>query len=149
LTTSGDYGSDTVITADPIRLEQILLNLLNNAVRFTPNGGAVSLDVAVGTRDIRFSVSDTGPGIPVEEQDLIFEPFVRGKKVRERHEGSGLGLAVAKHLVQLHGGSITVESYPGRGTTFTVHLPQSLTREVLIPLRKSEGNRERTLSAAS
>jgi signal transduction histidine kinase/ABC-type sugar transport system substrate-binding protein/AraC-like DNA-binding protein len=110
-----------VIRADPVRLRQILLNLLHNAQKFT-NGGQIVLGAEVLVPHLHLWVADTGRGIPIELQERIFEPFVTVQEDR-RHEGIGLGLSIARRLVMLHGGSMTLESQPGQGSTFHVYLP--------------------------
>ena len=118
------------LSCDALRLRQILLNLLSNAVKFTPEEGRILLTVeqlSMGQADydaLRFTVSDTGPGIKPEFLEHIFDAFTREQDSRtDRIEGSGLGMAIAKRLIDLLGGSITVESAPGAGTTFQVTLP--------------------------
>lgn len=113
---------------DPVKLRQILANLLSNAVKFTV-AGEVSLEVAVaptapaGRVRLRFRVSDTGPGIAPEARARLFEPFAQADEtVARRHGGSGLGLNISRELAQLLGGDITLESEPGRGSTFTVEV---------------------------
>jgi len=117
------------LRADGERLEQILLNLLSNAVKFTPAGGEIRLEVTEEKERVVFAVSDTGVGIAPAEQALIFEPFRQLENGRRRG-GTGLGLALARQLVALHGGEMTVESAPGRGSTFRVFLPKAQGREV-------------------
>jgi two-component system, OmpR family, sensor histidine kinase BaeS len=97
-------------------------NLLTNALKFTPPGGAVRLVVGAADGVARLEVSDTGPGIPDDEQAHIFERFWRGTNA-ERHAGSGIGLAVVAELVDAHDGRVAVDSAPGQGSTFTVLLP--------------------------
>lgn len=110
--------------ADRDRLAQVLINLLDNAVKFTPEGGRIALSAAAADGRVILSVSDTGVGIPPEEVGRIFERFYRVDRSRDRREGgTGLGLAIAKHLIQAMGGSIEVESAPGAGTTFRLSLP--------------------------
>jgi signal transduction histidine kinase len=111
-----------LIEADERKLKQILYNLLSNAVKFTPRGGRVKLSAALAGEFVEVSVSDTGVGISVEEQGRIFEEFyqVRSGKTQE---GTGLGLALTKRLVELHGGELRVVSTPGRGSKFTFTLP--------------------------
>ena len=117
--------ADATLEADPKRLKQILVNLLSNAVKFTPPGGRVSLEVAAGPDDaIRFVVSDTGIGIAAEDMGRLFQPFVQlDSGLSRQHEGTGLGLALVRRFAELHGGSVSVESEPGRGSRFTVALP--------------------------
>jgi len=112
------------ITADERRLKQVLLNLLANAVKFTPAGGSVRLRAEIGDGAVQIAVQDTGIGIASEDQQRIFEEFrrVEGSPV---HEGTGLGLALARRFVELHGGEIRLQSAPGAGSTFTVTLPLS------------------------
>ncbi len=117
-------GPGVLAHADRIRFRQILLNLLSNAVKFTPDGGKVSVEAICRRRIVTLSVSDTGIGIPPEEQESIFDAFHQvGISTRGVKEGTGLGLAITKRLVEEHGGRIWVESTPGKGTrlTFTVH----------------------------
>jgi signal transduction histidine kinase len=114
-----------IVPADPDRLKQVVLNLVDNALRYTPAGGAVRLAAVheAGGR-VRLEVRDTGPGIAAEDVPYIFDRFYRGDPSRARTTGStGLGLAIARSIVQAHGGTIEVESKPGEGTCFIVTLP--------------------------
>lgn len=110
-----------VIQADPLRLRQILLNLLSNAAKFTIRGH-ISLGAEVAPPHLHLWVADTGLGVAPELQERIFEPFVTGG-APGRREGIGLGLGITRRLVALHGGSMTLESAPGQGSTFHVYLP--------------------------
>jgi two-component system OmpR family sensor kinase/two-component system sensor histidine kinase BaeS len=114
-----------VIEADANRLDQVLSNLVANAIRHTPAGGVVSLDAAQVNGDVQINVVDTGSGIPAADLPFIFDRFWRGDRARERHAGtgSGLGLAIARQLVRAHSGHIAVQSVEGDGTTFTITLP--------------------------
>jgi len=113
------------VTADRRRIAQVLGNLLTNALRHTPQGGCVTLSAIETEGAVQLSVADTGAGIPSEDRPYIFERFWRGEKSRSRAGGgSGLGLAIAKQLVELHGGSIAVESILGEGSTFRFTLPR-------------------------
>jgi signal transduction histidine kinase len=105
------------------RLEQIVTNLLSNAHKFTPEGGQIQLIIREEGKNFILEVSDTGPGIPEEEQQRVFEPFYRVRGI-PRHTGSGLGLNVARRLAELLGGSITISSQPGQGATFIVTIPK-------------------------
>ncbi|HEX9161222.1 MAG TPA: HAMP domain-containing sensor histidine kinase [Thermoanaerobaculia bacterium] len=107
------------IDVDPLRIREVLLNLLSNAVRHTPAGGTVSISATMQSKGLVIKVSDNGSGIPPEELPRIFERFQKGRDSR----GSGLGLAIARNLVIAHGGEIHAESIVGRGTTVTVSLP--------------------------
>lgn len=125
------------LVGDSIRLEQVLTNLLSNAFKFTPAGGEVRLDIACVRADekeaeLRFQVSDTGPGIPREAQERIFEPFEQAGTDRSKSQGTGLGLAISRNIVRLMGGEITLESEAGKGSlfTFTLTLPLGSPTEV-------------------
>ena len=118
--------------ADARKVKQVVVNLLSNAVKFTPNGGRVSVrarhlngvDGRAGEW-AEVSVSDTGVGIAKKDQALVFEEFRQASgDVLHKSEGTGLGLALVKRFVELHGGQITLASAPGRGSTFTITLPQ-------------------------
>ncbi|MEW6032823.1 MAG: ATP-binding protein [Bacillota bacterium] len=116
-----DSEPGLVILADPPRLKQVLLNLCRNAVEAMPGGGVLTLRARCGTSEVVIEVVDTGLGVPPSDLDRIFEPFYTTKET-----GTGLGLAVCRRIVEAHGGRIAVESRPGQGTTFRVHLPRSL-----------------------
>jgi two-component system, OmpR family, sensor kinase len=113
------------LIGDRDRLKQVLLNIVGNAVQYTPNGGAVNLSLNKQANQARIVVSDTGPGIPPEDLPHIFERFYRGEKSRSRthHSGFGLGLSIAYWIVRSHGGSIDVSSREGQGTTFCIWIP--------------------------
>lgn len=113
-----------LITADRDLLSQVWLNLLHNAIKFTPLGGSIQLSLAYSGDFAVFNISDSGVGIIEEEKIHIFERFYKGDKSRNREKGgNGLGLAIVKKILDLHGGEIMVESELGKGTTFTVRLP--------------------------
>ncbi|HMH00541.1 MAG TPA: response regulator [Terriglobales bacterium] len=115
---------DLWIHADRIRFKQILYNLLSNALKFTPEGGKVRVDCASQNAFVYFAVSDTGVGIRLEDQQVIFQEFRQvGETTRGVKEGTGLGLAITKRLVEQQSGTINVESELGRGTTFSFTLP--------------------------
>jgi signal transduction histidine kinase len=114
---------DTVV-ADERKLKQVVVNLLANAVKFTPDGGTVSLRASRDNGEVRLAVHDTGIGIAGADQQRIFEEFQQASHQTEKsREGTGLGLSLSKRMVELHGGTISVESAPGKGSTFTVALP--------------------------
>jgi signal transduction histidine kinase len=109
---------------DPLRLSQVLANLLDNAIAFSPSGATVTLRAEHRMDDICVSVTDRGPGIPKELHQPIFEPFRQGElSATRRKGGTGLGLAVARSIVEQHGGGMWVESEPGRGSSFFFTLP--------------------------
>ncbi len=109
--------------ADPRRVKQILYNLLGNAIKFTPAQGKVTLSVWRENKQVIFQIEDTGIGIPQHQLPLLFEKFQQLERTRQRtYQGTGLGLALTKQLVELHGGSISVDSIVDKGSTFTVHL---------------------------
>lgn len=118
------------ITIDEDKIEQALVNLVHNAIKFTPSNGKIEVSAEIKSSDVWISVKDTGIGILTEEVDRIFERFCKVDKARSGG-GTGLGLAITKHIVQAHGGNIWVESEQGKGSTFTFSLPivASLTQE--------------------
>ena len=110
------------VLADPSRLEQVVVNLLHNAIKFTPSGGNIILSATLEDRNILFSVEDTGIGIPVDDLSRIFERFYKTDRARSSG-GTGLGLAIARHLVEAHGGTIWAESTGDKGSTFYFTIP--------------------------
>ena len=113
--------------ADERKFKQILLNLLSNAVKFTPEGGNVGVAARPGANLVEFSVTDTGSGIAAADQELVFEEFKQvGTDYTRKAEGTGLGLALTKRFVELHGGKIRLASEPGKGSTFTFTIPLGL-----------------------
>jgi signal transduction histidine kinase len=109
---------------DERKVKQVLLNLLSNAIKFTPEGGRVTVRAALKGEVIEIAVSDTGVGIAPEDQEAVFEEFRQvGTDLARKHEGTGLGLALARRFVELHGGNIWLESEVGVGSTFTFALP--------------------------
>jgi signal transduction histidine kinase len=134
--TGNENGTTQPLTlyADPGRLDQVLSNLVNNALRHTPSGGRITLGATMAQNgadhqndpaQIQIVVADNGEGIPPDDLPFIFDRFWRGDRARTHQEGtgSGLGLAITGQLVKAHGGTITVDSAPGSGTTFTITLP--------------------------
>lgn len=113
------------VSVDPDRLLQVLGNLVGNALRHTPNGGRVVLSTARLNDEVLLRVQDSGPGIPAEDLPYIFDRFYRGDKARQSDGASGLGLAIARSLVEAHGGRITAANVPGGGALFTIALPLS------------------------
>lgn len=99
-----------------------MINLIANALKFTPQGGSVTLGVRAGVEQVEMRVEDTGPGIPPEELPHVFDRFYRGSQ-GQTQGGSGLGLAIVKGIVEAHGGQVRVESQPGNGACFTIGLP--------------------------
>jgi signal transduction histidine kinase len=113
-----------VVTADERRIRQVVFNLLSNAVKFTPAAGHVEVEAARLHGEVQVSVADTGPGIAPDDRDRIFEEFQQTDVGVRQREGTGLGLALSKRLVELHGGRIWVESEPGAGSRFVFTLPE-------------------------
>ena len=115
------------VFVDTDRLTQVLNNLVTNALHHTPRGGEIILSAQADEKSSTLKVADTGVGIPAEDMPFVFDRFYRVDKSRQRSDAdsasSGLGLAIAKAIVEAHGGEISVESSPGRGTSFTIHLP--------------------------
>jgi PAS domain S-box-containing protein len=125
------------VEGDPVALERMVTNLLSNAVKFTPDGGRVSLDLRSdphGSGTVHLVVADTGMGIPAADHERVFARFFRSNAANERAiQGSGLGLSIVRAIAEGHGGSVSVESEPDRGATFTVTLPRS------VPEANSDG----------
>jgi signal transduction histidine kinase len=119
--TDGSLGS---FRGDERKFKQIMLNLLSNAVKFTPEGGSVSVAARSVDSVVEIGVADTGVGISADDQKMIFEEFKQvGRDYTRKAEGTGLGLALTKRFVELHGGNIRVKSALGKGSTFTFTLP--------------------------
>jgi signal transduction histidine kinase len=112
-----------IIQGDGPRLEQVLLNLMNNATKFTQDGGNIAVKVRRQDSGLVISVTDDGIGIAKDQQDRLFKPYSRVHADRQRHPGLGLGLALSKQVVELHGGRIWVDSESGKGSTFAFFLP--------------------------
>ncbi len=112
-----------VVRIDPDRMAQAIGNIVSNAIKFTPAGGEVSIDVRQERDQLCIHVADTGPGIPLHEQEKIFQPFIRGGQGRRIVEGMGLGLSIAREIIAAHGGEIKLESEPGSGSRFTLQIP--------------------------
>jgi hypothetical protein len=113
------------VAADRTRLKQVLLNLVSNAIKYNRPGGAVTVRARNEGAHVRFEVSDTGLGIAPEHLGRLFEPFQRGAHAQSSIEGTGIGLAVCKSLIELMGGRIEAQSTPGKGSLFSVELPQA------------------------
>lgn len=117
------------LPGDEARLQEIVYNLLDNAVKYSPQGGQIKVAAVASAQSLVLSVSDNGPGIPRRDLPRIFERFYRADKARHRElGGTGLGLSIVKHIAHLHGGSVEAESELGRGTTVRVHLPLAVTQ---------------------
>jgi signal transduction histidine kinase len=120
----GQNGARAVALADEDKLRQVLVNLLDNAIKYSPDGGEVMVELARGHGRVRLTVRDRGLGIPPAEQERIFEKFYRLDPALTRGVGgSGLGLFISRELVSRMGGSLTVRSQPGKGAVFVVDLP--------------------------
>jgi signal transduction histidine kinase len=117
-----------MVEGDERRIRQVIFNLLSNAVKFTPEGGRVEVRTEKQDGEVRVLVADTGPGIAPEDHERIFEEFQQTETGLERHEGTGLGLALSRRLIELHGGRIWVESEPGEGSMFVFTLPAEAKR---------------------
>ena len=112
-----------VVDGDERRIRQVIFNLLSNAVRFTPAGGSVAVSAAQANGEVKVSVADTGPGLAAEDHKRIFDEFQQAEAGLAQRDGTGLGLALSKRLVELHGGRIWVESEVGKGSRFVFTLP--------------------------
>ena len=122
ITLVADAAADVTVVADRTRLEQVAANLIDNAVKYTPAGGRVDVEVRREDAAAIIRVRDTGPGIPADELPRIFERLFRGDRSRTER-GLGLGLSLVRAIVEAHGGTVSVESEPGNGSVFTVTLP--------------------------
>jgi heavy metal sensor kinase len=117
---------------DPLRIEQVLSNLLGNAIRFSPRGGDVRIETWERPGWVGCTVTDEGPGVPTGVADRVFERFVRGDSTRPNDGGSGLGLAISREIVIAHGGEIWVDVHPGGGGSFSLRLPNARAGEVTL-----------------
>jgi two-component system phosphate regulon sensor histidine kinase PhoR len=130
------------VHADEEGLRQILDNLVDNAIKYTPEGGTVSVAWSRQGSAVRLEVRDTGIGIARELQPRVFERFFRVDKARSRElGGTGLGLSIVKHLTQSFGGSVSVQSQPGKGSVFTVELPSAVRERPQSEAHSPQGNR--------
>jgi two-component system cell cycle sensor histidine kinase PleC len=119
-----DVACDPVIQGDKRALKQVMLNLLTNAVKFTPRGGSVAVALTANDRHVQVTIADTGIGIPAQDIEKLGEPFAQVEnQFTKTRSGSGLGLAISRSLVELHGGLLTIDSEEGVGTTVQVTLP--------------------------
>jgi signal transduction histidine kinase len=112
-----------IVRADERKVKQVLLNLLSNALKFTPERGRIDVRSAVRDGTAEISVTDTGVGIALEDQEAVFEEFRQVGTAYKKAEGTGLGLAISRRFIELHGGKISVTSKVGSGSTFTFTLP--------------------------
>ena len=118
-------GGEVWLSADRGKLSQVLVNLLSNALKFTPEGGSITVSLDETEQAAAFTVSDTGDGIAPEDLPYIFERFYRADPSRSRATGgSGIGLSIVEAIVKAHGGTVSVSSVPGEGSAFTVTLPK-------------------------
>ena len=125
VTLKNEVAPEVTVYADARRLEQMLTNLIDNGIKFSRERGTVAISYESGARD-QILVRDNGDGIPAQHLERLFERFYRADRARSRDMGgTGLGLAIVKHLALLHRGEVTVTSELGKGTTFTIHLPQN------------------------
>lgn len=129
------------LEADPVRLKQMLTNVLGNSIKFTPNGGEIFLEVRPDERQIHFVVRDTGIGISSQDQARLFQPFVQlDNSLARIHAGTGLGLALVQRLANAHGGTVSLESAPSFGTTVTLSLPWEGQTTLFLPPEESSGS---------
>jgi CheY-like chemotaxis protein len=138
------------VTGDADRLQQVIWNLISNAVKFTPRGGRVQAQLERAGSHVEIKVSDTGEGIAPEFLPHVFDRFRQADgSIQRRHGGLGLGLAIVRHLVELHGGEVSVESPgPGQGATFTVKLPLAAAQAADFGMRDEEESTIRNLQSA-
>jgi two-component system, OmpR family, sensor histidine kinase BaeS len=119
-----------IVFMDPDRMAQALGNILSNAIKFTPHGGDVSIVARYAADRFSVQITDSGPGIPLEERDRIFQPFYRGSQGKRIVEGMGLGLSIARDIVAAHAGDIKVSDSPVSGTSFTLEIPAEVVPEI-------------------
>ena len=112
------------VFANPPRLRQMVANLIDNAIKYTPEAGHVAIQARAEDELIVITVADSGMGIPATDQPYIFDKFYRASNSRQEYAGTGLGLSIVKSIVENHDGRVWLDSRPGKGTTFTVVLPQ-------------------------
>lgn len=130
------------LIGDPFRISQILINLVNNSIKFTNNGGQLNININLLKQDeekalVEFRITDTGIGIPKEKLDTIFEPFVQNShNIAHKYEGTGLGLSIVKRLLNLMNGTISIKSELDEGTTVTLIIPLKITEATQIPIEK-------------
>jgi signal transduction histidine kinase len=123
--TVSPQGGDFRLKADRDKIEQVFVNLIDNAIKYTKPSGRIELSLLEQDQAVCVAVRDNGIGIPKEHLGRVFERFYRVDKARSRElGGTGLGLSIAKHIVHIHNGKITIESEPGQGTTVSVTLPK-------------------------
>ena len=135
-----------LIDADPLRIEQIVTNLLTNAAKYTPHGGRIALSVTRQGTQAVITVKDNGIGIPAHMMARIFDPFLQVKRAKSAEGGIGIGLSLTKRLVEMHGGTIEAESLgEGKGSVFTVHLPLPAPGQFVENSSESSRTRKRTL----
>jgi signal transduction histidine kinase len=124
LTLIEQYAPDLQVFADPLRLKEIIYNLVSNAIKFTPDLGTITIEATQAEQEVLLRVADTGIGILESEHEAIFDKFYQlGSTTKGVREGTGLGLAITKSLVEMHGGRISVRSQPGLGSTFEFTIP--------------------------
>jgi two-component system cell cycle sensor histidine kinase PleC len=120
----GDPSNWPVLEGDPVKLKQVFVNLIGNAIKFTPAGGRVTISSEIDEAALHIRIRDTGIGIRTQDIPLVVQPFYRVNSVLDStHQGAGLGLPFAKSVVDLHGGTLAIESELGSGTTVTISLP--------------------------
>ncbi|WP_426244451.1 GAF domain-containing protein [Nocardioides sp. LHG3406-4] len=138
-----DIADDVgLIEADELRFKQVVLNLIGNAVKFTPAEGSVTVQARMQGDELRVTVSDTGIGIAPEDRERIFESFQQGRRGSPKEEGTGLGLTLCRRIVELFGGRLTLQSEVGRGSTFELAIP-------LAPLRPATTSEQRVVRAGA
>jgi signal transduction histidine kinase len=127
-----DLDHAIILAGDAAKLRQIFLNLLSNAIKFTERGGTISLGIAEEAEEISVTVGDTGIGMDPEDVKVAFQPFAQvDNRLERRYEGTGLGLPLTKALVDLHKGSIRIDSARGAGTRITVTFPRAVEEALL------------------
>jgi signal transduction histidine kinase/DNA-binding response OmpR family regulator len=137
-----------LLDADRLRFRQVVLNMLSNAVKFTPEGGRVDVSAFLRGQDLVVLVADTGVGVPAEDRERIFDAFQQGARSSGQVEGTGLGLTLSKRILELHGGRIWVESEAGKGSTFGIALPAGSEEPALMSVPQAGLDSGNTLEPA-
>lgn len=136
---------EKTIACDPDKIERIMLNLLSNSIKFTKPGGSIFVNIKEEGKSVIISVKDTGIGIPIEKQKIIFDRFVQvDKSLSRNNEGSGIGLSLVKSLVEMHGGTITLNSIPDMGSQFIIKLPADTLPQAMVSNNNNYINQNNT-----
>jgi signal transduction histidine kinase len=136
-------GRTFIAELDPLKIAQVLDNLVNNAIKFSPRGSTVEIKIGIKRNIVSISVRDEGAGISENQMKCLFQPFQEsGRGAGPGTHGAGLGLTISQRIVEAHGGNIAVQSGPGKGSTFTINLPAKCNRQLKGKARSSQGSNQ-------